>query len=154
MKQLLIAFVVMLLSPPLDAANPASEIAASQGRLESVWELVSVGFGKDERFTVFPRGQCELRILSGAHFTWIGTDEVTGRVWPRLAGTYTCQGNRYTEKIKHTAKGLEALRGQQFTFVIQVMGDTLIQSTVQGSTEVMREIWQRVTPPPSQLGRR
>lgn len=110
--------------------------------LEGTWEMVS-------QRLVYPNTVVDqtdripytLKILNSTHFAFgrqIQDEEVYAG-----GGTYTYDGDTYTEHIRyHSAAGLA---GQSITFDARVVGDVWYHEADLGDF-VLEEIWQRVDP--------
>ncbi|WP_318344102.1 hypothetical protein [Flagellimonas baculiformis] len=74
-----------------------------------------------------------IKILNEDHFAFFNQKKDTAEGFYGGAGTYTLKGNVYTEKLDYI--GVKELRGHEFTFDLEIKGDTLIQSGVEDVPE-------------------
>lgn len=66
-----------------------------------------------------------IKIINKTHFAFFNQKNGTNESFYGGAGTYSLDGNNYKEKLSHI--GVDAIRGHEFSFTIEIKGDTLIQ---------------------------
>lgn len=74
-----------------------------------------------------------IKILNEDHFAFFNQKKDTAEGFYGGGGTYTLKENVYTEKLDYI--GVKELRGHEFTFDVEIKGDTLIQSGVEDVPE-------------------
>ncbi|SFB90152.1 hypothetical protein SAMN04487891_103334 [Flagellimonas taeanensis] len=74
-----------------------------------------------------------IKILNEDHFAFFNQKKDTAEGFYGGGGTYALKGNVYTERLDYI--GVKELRGHEFTFDIEVKGDTLIQSGIEDVPE-------------------
>jgi hypothetical protein len=148
-------------------AGAAVGTAAARARpaacqLEGVWELVSATQGAESRPM---QGYRQMKIVSRGHYMWLGAearrDTITLRTLadslrafqtPGGAGTYTLEGNTYTE---HLALFVDpTMQGKPFPATCRTEGDRWYHTypppgTAQAASTGPRqpptvEVWRRV----------
>lgn len=72
-----------------------------------------------------------LKLFNGSHFSFFNHDKNAGKdslntLFVSGAGTYTLEGNKYTENLVFC--NYREWEGKQFHFTLEKMGDTLVQS--------------------------
>ena len=87
----------------------------------------------DTAVTDYTRDVSFIKIINDSHFAFMHHDLKKGKdsaaVFSSGAGSYTLQDSLYTEHLEYcTAREWE---GHDFTFTVQVRGDTLIQSGIE-----------------------
>jgi hypothetical protein len=70
-----------------------------------------------------------IKIINRSHFAFFNQENTSTANFYGGAGTYTLKGNNYTETLNFTA--VEAIKKHQFSFKIEIKGDTLIQSGIE-----------------------
>ena len=70
-----------------------------------------------------------IKIINKSHFAFFNQENNGTANFYGGAGTYTLKGDDYTETLNFTA--VEAIKKHQFSFKIEIKGDTLIQSGIE-----------------------
>lgn len=70
-----------------------------------------------------------IKIINKSHFAFFNQENTSAINFYGGAGTYTLQGDNYTEILNFTA--VEAIKNHQFSFKVEIKGDTLIQSGIE-----------------------
>lgn len=70
-----------------------------------------------------------IKIINKSHFAFFNQENTSAANFYGGAGTYTLDGNKYTETLNFTA--VEAIKNHQFSFTVEIKGDTLIQSGIE-----------------------
>ncbi|WP_430410435.1 hypothetical protein [Kordia sp.] len=70
-----------------------------------------------------------VKIINKSHFAFFNQENNSNTNFYGGAGTYTLKGKNYTEILNFTA--VEALKRQEFSFTIELKGDTLIQAGIE-----------------------
>ena len=145
MKSLLTGIVVIL---TLSFILPGT-ILAQSGILEGTWEVVSVKTTSPDGTTVFERTVADpddkggsIKILNSTHFGLVGHKPDGSFAWAS-AGTYTVEGNTYTEFITNAAdpSWVGWVLPKEFT----LKGDILKTITINKTNKnINEEIWRRV----------
>jgi thiol-disulfide isomerase/thioredoxin len=84
-----------------------------------------------------------LKFFTGRYWTITEADPVTGLTTFHIGGTYTLDGDRYTETIEYANPTTSNLINQTFQFTIKTEGDTLTQT---GIGNPWTETWKRAVP--------
>ena len=113
-----------------DAATAASPFAKE---LTGTWILVKEA-GKTP-----PAGK-DLKFCVDGHWCDTYADPTNGLVVVHHGGTYTLEGNTYTETVHYANPGTLNLVGQNFKFDMKLQGDTL---TLAGIGNPWNEVWKR-----------
>jgi hypothetical protein len=121
-----------------------------KGRLVGDWVLISSNQRVVEPDATF-------KVFTETTFAFTHTDPATGSVLRGHNGTYTLEGDQLTEYVESAST--PTLVGQTFTFTVVFDGDTYRQTGIccgtgtgggrgggGGSSQVLDEVWMRVTP--------
>jgi hypothetical protein len=119
---------------PKDKAEP-SKLAKN---LIGTWVLV----GTPEKVGEPPASGGRLKFFTGRHWTITQADRKTGKVVFHHGGTYTLDGDTYTEKVEYANQSTADLIGKTFKFKIKVDGDTYTQTAI-GEDNPYTEVWKR-----------
>lgn len=141
MKRSIIGLAAMAVAVVLQAQpEPQTSSAAHLG----TWQLASFKYGTDQPgFTDYPQDRRRLKLITATHFTWVDFGTATKRITGTAGGTYTLNGNTYTESIDF-GLGMDTYFGQKHTFTIRVEGDTFFLSGTLADGLKIEEVWQRV----------
>lgn len=103
------------------------------------WELVSAikkEDGKEQNTFVSSREM--IKIITPTHFSFINHDlnkgEDSTAFFSAGAGTYILEGNVYIEQLEYCIA--RSWEGHQFSFEVELKGDSLIQKGVEQSEEL------------------
>ena len=107
------------------------------------WQLVSTKYGNETNFTDYPAERRRIKMITDTHFTWMDYAVDTKKVGSSAGGTYTLEGNAYTETIEFVGDGMEPFAGQKQVFTIKVDGDKLFQSGHLSNGLKIEENWRR-----------
>jgi len=84
-----------------------------------------------------------LKFFTGRYWTITEADPVTGLTSMHHGGTYTLDGDKYTENVEYANPSTSNLINQTFQFTIKIDGDTLTQT---GIGNPWTETWKRAIP--------
>jgi hypothetical protein len=121
--------------------RPAKQAAQAKLAKELIgtWVLVAT----PDKDTEPPKAGGRLRFFSGKHWCITQADAKTGKVIYHHGGTYTLDGDTYTETVKYATANTEGFINKTFKFKITVEGDTYTQTAV-GADNPFTEVWKRV----------
>ena len=108
----------------------------SENKLQGTWKLQSgtIIENNDTAVTDYTVGQSFIKIINDTHFAFMLHDlshgiDSSSAVFSSGGGKYSLKGNTYTEHLEYcTAREWE---GHDFSFEIEIYGDTLIQQGVE-----------------------
>lgn len=116
------------------AENEASKLAKD---LVGTWELA--GMPGEEKEPPAKGGR--LKFFGAKNWTITQADPDTGAVVFHHGGTFTLDGNKYSETIEYASEGTKDLIGKALHFTIKIEDDKLTQ---QGIDNSYNEVWKRV----------
>jgi hypothetical protein len=131
-KLLLFALpAILLISCADETENKAASIP-----LAGTWHLISgtTITGKDTVVTDYTKDQQMLKIINDSHFAFVRHDLNNGKdsataAYSAGAGTYTLNGDQYTEHLDFFNE--RQWEGHSFNFTISIVNDTLIQKGIE-----------------------
>ena len=105
--------------------------------LEGTWEMVA---GQQ-----FPKGTRDIKIIAGGHFIWVAYHTDKRKPLYTGGGTYTLDGNSYTEHVDFMSEEISAgIVGKDQPFTVKLDGDTLTQTGALSTGQSLSETWKRV----------
>jgi WD40 domain-containing protein len=110
--------------------------------LVGTWQLVSIKHGPDGQSSAPPAGQRKVKLITGTHFTWIVYEAGSRKVLHTAGGTYSLQGDTYTEQIEFAGDGMTDDVGKPQLFKIWLDGDKLHQSGQLSDGTRIEEVWE------------
>lgn len=120
------------------------ESKTSGGSYLGTWQLASFKYGTNQPgFTDFPERQRRIKLITETHFTWVQFDATTRKVNASAGGTYSLNGNTYTESIDF-GLGMDTFSGEKHAFTIRVEGDKFFLSGSLADGLKIEEVWERV----------
>ena len=105
-------------------------------QLDGAWELLS---GQP-----LPKGARDIKMLSGGHFMFAAYDTETGQPLYAAGGTYSLEGNSYTERMEFASDKIADLIGRDQSFTIHLDRDTFTQTGTLSNGRVLSEQWKRI----------
>jgi len=120
-----------------------AEVKCQTATHMGTWKLASYNYGTSSGFIPVPKGDQHIKLITATHFMWAETDSATRKVWSMAGGTYTLNGNTYTESIDFGIN-MDSYLGHNETFTLKVEGDLLFMSGILNDGYKVEEIWQRV----------
>jgi hypothetical protein len=105
--------------------------------LIGTWVLV----GTPDKVGTPPAAGGRLKLLTGNHWAVTEADPNSGKVVFHHGGTYTIDGDIYTETVTYANENTADLIGQKFQFNVKVVGDVF---TNLGKGNPWNEAWKRV----------
>src|SRR6188508_3046369 len=100
--------------------------------LKGTWKLLSGALIEkgDTMVTDYTKGRSFIKIINDSHFAFLNhTLRKDTSDFSAGGGTYSLNGNNYTEHLEYcSAKEWE---GHDFSFTVTIAGDTLVQSGVE-----------------------
>jgi len=119
------------------AWSQTTDVHAKKSQLDGVWELVS---GQP-----LPKGARDIKVILGKHFIFAAYDTENGRPLYTAGGTYTLNGNSYTEHMDFASDVIAGgLIGKDQQFTIKVEGDTFTQTCTLTNGNALSEVWRLV----------
>lgn len=84
-----------------------------------------------------------IKIINDSHFAFFNQPKDGSKNFYGGGGTYTLNGKRYIETLSYTS--VEAIKNHKFPFIVQIKGDTLIQSGLEEvkAAGIKREIIEK-----------
>ena len=129
-KYLLIPVVFLAACKP--AVNNTAETTALP--LSGTWKMISaVTITKDDSVHTYPvKGIEMIKIINNTHFSFFQHDAKGGGAKPVYdsgAGTYTLNGDNYTENLQYC--NYREWENRSFNFKISIRHDTLVQKGIE-----------------------
>lgn len=147
MKRTIVLIVVTatLLIAALTVGVSNYEVLNKRSRAHlGTWQLASYKYGINQSaFNDARKYQQSIKLFTENHFTWVHIDPITKKVFGAAGGTYTLDGNTYTESIDY-GLGMDRYLGKTHTYTIKVEGDMFFLSGYLADSLKIEEIWQRV----------
>jgi hypothetical protein len=117
-------------------ANAQNRNSADTDKLEGTWKMISRNHVKQ------PAEYTRIALITPTHFVWTLCDD-KGRIFDGAGGTWTLEGNTYTETIEMALPSMENYRGLQFVETIDIQGDQMTKTFKVGGNDYV-EVWEKV----------
>lgn len=131
------AVLVSAIAAALPAFSQSAPDRAKQSPLDGTWELVS---GQP-----LPKGARDIKIISAGHFMFAAYDTQSGKPLYAAGGTFTLNGNSYTEHVDFMSEKISAgMIGKEQHFTVRFEGDdAFIQTGTRSNGKYLSEVWKR-----------
>lgn len=94
-------------------------------------------------FTTWPESAPEIKFITEKSFCWVSYNANTKKLTSSAGGSYTLEGDQYTESIEY-GLNMDSYLGTKSTFTIKIEGDMMFISGSLSSGQRIEEIWHRV----------
>lgn len=131
--------MILLTGCVRDKAEPTVSIAEKHPII-GTWKLISgtIIQDGDTSVTDYTRGQEMIKIINETHFAFLrhdtNTPDDSSELFVAGGGTYTLEGNIYTEHLEYFT--LREWEGNHFSLEFTISGDTLITKGVEEVEEL------------------
>ncbi|WP_420602674.1 hypothetical protein [Flagellimonas sp.] len=113
---------------------PAEPKKDSDRSIVGTWKLVYGEIKEEDSVQIKDLSEADfIKIINEDHFAFFNQPKEGGEGFYGGGGTYTLDGNNYTEVLNYVA--VDEVRGHEFPFSIEIKGDTLIQSGIEDVPE-------------------
>lgn len=101
--------------------------------IEGTWKMVYAETIENDSITLKDLSNTTfIKIINKSHFAFFNQENKGNANFYAGAGTYTLEGDKYTETLNFTV--VETIKNHQFKFKVKIKGDTLIQSGIEKVT--------------------
>jgi hypothetical protein len=98
--------------------------------IEGTWKMISAETLENDSLKLKDVSNTTfIKIINKSHFSFFNQHKTESEKFYSGAGTYHLKGNKYTETLEFTS--VKEIRNHQFTFQLEIIGDTLIQSGIE-----------------------
>jgi hypothetical protein len=98
--------------------------------IEGTWQMMCAEIVENDSLKLKDLSKTNfIKIINETHFSFFNQDKNGVNNFYSGAGTYELKENNYTEKLEFTT--VEAIKNHQFSFLVKIKGDTLIQSGIE-----------------------
>jgi hypothetical protein len=135
MKKIMLVLAIAL-GAVLFAWSQTNGGQAKKSELDGTWDLVA---GQQ-----LPKGARDIKIISAGHFIFAAYDTEKGELLYTGGGTYTLNGNSYTEHVDFGEKISPGIVGKDQQFTVKLDGDTFVQTGTLSNGKRLSETWKRI----------
>jgi hypothetical protein len=132
---ILVGFILTIVFNSCEGTNENQDISFVKKPIEGTWRLLTgmlIEKG-DTTVTDYTKNVSFIKIINESHFAFVQHDLKNGKdsaaIFSAGAGRYTLKDNTYTEFLEYCSA--REWEGHDFSFTIELRGDTLIQSGVE-----------------------
>lgn len=95
--------------------------------LTGTWKMVYAEIHENDSLKIKDLNNTSfIKIINDTHFAFFNQENNSTENFYGGAGSYLLKGDKYTETLNFTS--IEAIKGHEFSFTIDIKGDSLIQS--------------------------
>ena len=140
-----------------DVASPAAKPAAKslakaatgsadlRTALVGTWRMKSMKVNGQVN-TLPDRGVTYKHVTPGG-FTWLSYEKDSGRIFRAAGGSYTLEGDTYTESIEYgMSDDFDVIKNASHPFKCRIEGDTWYHAGKLSNGTTIDEVWTRVKP--------
>ena len=105
-------------------------ITSKSNNIEGTWKMIYAEMIENDSLKLKDLSNTTfIKIINNNHFSFFNQENDSNENFYGGAGTYTLEGSNYIETLNFT--GVEAIKNHVFPFLIEIKGDTLIQSGIE-----------------------
>lgn len=139
---LLFAAVVVFAS--FRTAYSGSEKKSRKPEITGTWKLESYRYGNSSSaFVTVPAEGPHIKLITEKSFQWAYYNASTKTVMESAGGSYTLDGDSYTEMIEY-GYNMEKYVGTKSVFTVKLENDMLFITGKLSTGYPVEEVWQRV----------
>lgn len=129
-QKLILVFLIAILFSCNQSEPKKTEATVTSNTLEGSWKLIYGEVREKDSTEIKNLDSTEfIKIINKTHFAFFNQNKNDGENFYGGAGTYILNGNEYVEKLDFI--NAPSYRGHSFPFIIEIKGDTLIQSGIE-----------------------
>jgi hypothetical protein len=135
-SSILVGFILIVVFNSCDGTNEKQDISFVKKPIEGTWRLLTGTLIEkgDTTVTDYTKNVSFIKIINDSHFSFVQHDLNKGKdsasaIFAAGAGSYTLKDNSYTEHLEYCSA--REWEGHDFSFTIELHGDTLTQSGVE-----------------------
>jgi hypothetical protein len=112
--------------------------------IRGTWQLTLYKYGSGTSIFREPSpNEGHIKLITDSQFMWAAFDKTTKKIYSSAGGTYTLNGDNYTESIDY-GLGMDNYLEKQPTYTVKVEGDNLFLSGNLSEDYKIEEVWKRV----------
>jgi hypothetical protein len=124
--------------------DSGSERKSKTPDISGTWKLESYRYGNiSSAFTSASADRPRVKLITENSFQWTSYDASTKRITSSAGGSYTLEGDSYTEMLEY-GFNMEPYVGTLSIFKIEVEDDMLFITGKLSTGYLVEEVWQRV----------
>ena len=105
-------------------------ITSKSNNIEGTWKMIYAEMIENDSLKLKDLSNTTfIKIINNSHFSFFNQENDSNENFYGGAGTYRLEGSNYIETLNFT--GVEAIKNHVFPFLIEIKGDTLIQSGIE-----------------------
>lgn len=148
MKKILVILTTVSFLIICSSFNPEIADKASKKKkmadITGTWKLEAYRHDiSSNSFTTRPDNFPEIKFITGKSFCWVSYYSGTGKISGSAGGTYTLEGDTYTENIEY-GLNMDAYLGTKSVFTVRIEGDVMFITGSLSSGQRIEQIWHRV----------
>ena len=102
----------------------------TKNKIEGSWKMVYAEMIENDSLKLKDLSNTTfIKIINRSHFSFFNQENTGNKNFYSGAGSYILKDNNYKETLEFTT--VEAIKNHQFSFQIEIKGDTLIQSGIE-----------------------
>lgn len=129
MKNALSLFFIVLLFVSCNNNKDSIKVVEKKDNninITGTWKLVYGEIKEKDSVQIKDLSNTEfIKIINNNHFAFFNQPQGTKEGFYGGGGSYTLEGNNYKETLNYVA--VDEIRGHEFPFTVEIVGDTLIQ---------------------------
>ena len=138
-------FVIVLIASCQDRVDQNTNPEPKQEfSVEGSWKMIYAEVKESDSTQVKDLSQTDfIKIINKSHFAFFNQNRLTGEDFFAGGGSYSLTGNEYTEKLDFIDS--QDYRGHEFSFEVEIKGDTLIHKGMEviEEAQIERHILER-----------
>lgn len=144
MKKIVFVLILIITLGVYGCKNQNINESASSNSIEGTWKMIYAEIKENDSIKRKDLSNTSfVKLIGKDHFAFFNQEDASDQNFYSGGGSYSLQGENYTETLNFSAN--KAIRNHRFSFTIQIIGDTLIQSGIEKvpAANIDREIIEK-----------
>lgn len=141
---ILIAVMAITLMTVGATSNQKEKSQSETNPILGTWQLSLYKYGSGTSvFQEANPNEGHIKLITDTYFTWVAFNKATQIIYSSAGGTYTLNGDNYTESIEF-GLGMDNYLQKKATYTFKIEGDNLFITGNLAENLMIEEVWKRI----------
>jgi hypothetical protein len=144
LRRKLLAFIPMIAILFISFSACGEVPSKKATEIQGTWKLVSYNYGGDSIMKPVYEKLERLKLITDSKFCWIHFNSEDHIVTSSAGGSYSFDGENYTENLEFGGMGMKDYLGKSQKFTVKVENNKLYLSGALSDGLKIKEVWERI----------